>query len=290
MDVRLAIRQLVRRPGFAAIALTTLALGIGAPTAVFSVVHAVLLRPLPYPEPDRLVRFRMNAQGPAGPVSFDAVPASEALEWAADSRALRDLALFNDRALTLSTSDGPFRLTGVSATPNLFGVLGVAPEVGATFDASVRDAREIVLSHATWQRFFAASQAVIGSVITMDGDNYRVTGVMPDAFRFPSAETAFWVPQAMTAGGTRGMVLPAIARLRPGATLDAVTEEGRRLVDNRDPRVTTTLFVETLEDQMTGVSSAFSVLLGPSDSSPSSRPPISRCCSSPAALAGSASF
>jgi predicted permease len=252
MDFRLAIRQLVRRPAFAGVALATLALGIGAPTAMFSVVNAVLLRPLPYPQPDRLVRFQMNSASPAGPVSFDALPASPALEWAASSQALADLALFNDRALTLSTPDGPFRLTGVSATPNLFTVVGVAPQLGETFQPGATSTREIVLSHSTWQRFFGGAASIVGSAITLDGEPHRVLGVMPDVFRFPSAETAFWVPQVLTAGGTRGMVLPAIARLRPGATVAAVVTEGQRLVDDGDPRFKTTLTVRTLQDQMTG--------------------------------------
>ena len=252
MDFRVAFRQLLRRPAFAGVALTTLALGIGAPTAMFSVVNAVLLRPLPYPQPDRLARFQMSSQSPAGPVSFDALPVSPALDWAASSQTLVDLALFNDRALTLSTADGPFRLTGVSATPNLFAVIGVAPEMGVTFQPAAASAREIVLSHATWQRFFGGAVATVGSAITLDGEPYRVVGVMPDAFRFPSAETAFWVPQVLTAGGSRGMVLPAIARLRPGATVEGVAIEGRRLVDDGDRRFKTTLTVRTLQDQMTG--------------------------------------
>lgn len=252
MDFRLALRQLLRRPAFAGVALATLALGIGAPTAMFSVVNAVLLRPLPYPQPDRLVRFQMSSQSPSGPVSFDGVPASEALEWGGNSRSLADLALFNDRALTLTTADGPFRLTGVSATPNLFALIGVAPEAGVTFQPATASAREIVLSYATWQRFFGGASSTVGSAIALDGEPYRVVGVMPDAFRFPSAETAFWVPQTLTTGGTRGMVLPAIARLRPGATVEAVATEGRRLVDDGDPRFKTTLTVRTLQEQMTG--------------------------------------
>ena len=219
---------------------------------MFSVVNAVLLTPLPYPQPDRLVRFEMSSQTPAGPVSFDALPVSPALDWAASSQTLADLALFNDRALTLDTADGPFRLTGVSATPNLFAVIGVAPEMGVTFQPATASAREIVLSHATWQRFFGGAAATVGSAITLDGEAYRVVGVMPDAFRFPSAETAFWVPQVLTAGGSRGMVLPAIARLRPGVTVEAVATEGRRLVDDGDARNKTTLTVRTLQDQMTG--------------------------------------
>src|SRR5262245_53109374 len=116
-DTVLSLRLLARRPGFAAVAITTLALGIGAPTAIFSVVNAVLIRPLPYPDPDRVVSFRIESETPVGPFKFDALPVSSALEWAEQSKTLSALAVYNDRALTLTTSEGPFRLNGISATP-----------------------------------------------------------------------------------------------------------------------------------------------------------------------------
>ncbi|HUL71761.1 MAG TPA: ABC transporter permease [Vicinamibacterales bacterium] len=252
-DIRLALRLLARRPGFAAVTIATLALGIGAPTAIFSVVDAVLLRPLPYPEPDRVVQFRIEARGPAGPVGFDALPVETALEWAADSTTLAAVAIYDDRALTLSSTEGPFRLTGISATPNLFDLLGAAPEIGRTFDAAERDAHEIVLSHAMWARHFASSPSVLGSSITMDGEAYRVVGVMPEGFGFPTPEAAFWVPVVLEVGGTRGMVLPVVARLRPGATVAGVVQEGTdRLASAGGPGFPQTLVVRTLQDQMVG--------------------------------------
>ena len=250
-DVRQSLRQLTRRRGFTAIALLTLALGIGAPTAIFSVVRGVLLRPLPYPEADRVVRFRIHSEGRGGPVKFDALPASAAIEWAERSNTLASLALFNERALTLTTPNGPFRLNGISATPNLFSVLGTSPAVGSTFGPASATAREIVLSHDVWTQFFAANREVVGSLITMDGNPYRVVGVMPDAFQFPSPETAFWIAQEITAGGSRGMLLPAVAKLKPGASVAGVREEGRDIMGN-DGQVRTTLIVETLQDQMVG--------------------------------------
>jgi len=262
-DVRHALRLLGRRPGFSAVALVTLALGIGAPTAIFSVVRAVLLRPLPYPEPDRILAFRMEAHGPSGTVAFDAVPASTALDWAAQSATLSSLALWNDRALTLTSADGPFRLSGISATPNLFDLLGAAPQRGRTFGASSRDEHEIVLSHATWQRYFASDPAIVGQAITMDAEPYRVVGVMPAAFAFPTPDAAFWVPVTIDAGGSRGMVLPAVARMAPGATLDAVLQEGRRLMTDDGGPVRATLLATSLQDQLVGgVRRVLWVLLG----------------------------
>ncbi|MBK9242975.1 MAG: ABC transporter permease [Acidobacteria bacterium] len=252
-DIALALRQLARQRGFAVVALLTLALGIGAPTAIFSAVHAVLLRPLPYADADRIVRFRMESQSPRGSVGFDALPVSEALQWAADTVTLEEMALFNDSAKTLTTPEGPVRLIGLSATPNLFALLGTAPAAGRPFDAGTRDVRQIVLSHTTWQRYFGANTSIVGTSITLDGDSFLVTGVMPEAFAFPTPETAFWVPQLLEIGGGRGMVLPAIARLRPGIIVDAAVTEGmRHLTDGGDPRVQSTLLARTLQDQMVG--------------------------------------
>ena len=251
--IRLALRRLGNRRGFAAVAIATLALGIGAPTAIFSVVRAGLIQPLPYPEPDRLVRFRLEGRSPRGAVSFDAVPAQAALAWAQETSTLAGLALYNDRALTLSTSEGPFRLTGQSATPNLFEILGVAPAYGRTFRADATDAREIVFSHATWSRYFSSDPAILNSTVTLDATAYRVVGVMPETFGFPSPEVAFWVPLILDAGSTRGMVLPAVARMKPEATLAGVIQEGRaRLGDEGDPRFQHTLNGDTLKNQMVG--------------------------------------
>ena len=251
-DAAHAVRLLRRWPIFALTAIATLALGLGAPTAVFSVVRAVLLRPLPYPGADRLVRFRIESRTPRGQqIAFDALPASAALEWASTSASLASMALYNDTARTLATADGPVRVTGVSATPGLFDLLGTPPLLGHTFGVGDADARQIVLSHGTWQQYFEGAAAAVGSLVTLDGQAYRVVGVMPPAFEFPSRETRFWVPLVLSTGGGRGMLLPAIARLQPDATLPNVIAEGQRALagDAREPQ---TLIVRTLRDQMVG--------------------------------------
>jgi putative ABC transport system permease protein len=251
--VKLALRLLWRRPAFTAVALITLALGIGAPTAIFSIVRAVLLRPLPYHEPDRIVRFRIEASGQGAPVAFDALPVTTALEWGSQSSTLAAMGVFNDTAMTLSSADGPFRLSGITATPNIFELLGVAPERGRTFDATSPDAHQIVISHDTWQRYFHADGAIVGSSVNFDGVGYRIAGVMPDQFRFPTAEAAFWVPLVLPPGGGRGMLLPAIARMRPGVTLPDVLAEGRRVMgEPGDSRMHETLVARTLQEQMVG--------------------------------------
>ena len=138
-DVRLAMRALAQRRAFAITVLVTLAVGIGAPTAVFSVLHAVLLNPLPYAEPERIVRFRIESRSPRGTMSFDAMPATTALEWQRSSETLSSVGLFNERALTLTTAQGPYRLNGASVTPNMFELLRVPPLLGRAFDPSATD-------------------------------------------------------------------------------------------------------------------------------------------------------
>jgi predicted permease len=252
-DVALSLRLLTRQRGFAAIAILTLALGIGAPTAIFSTVHAVLLRPLPYTEAHRIVRFRIESTSPRGHVGFDALPVSEALQWAENTSTLEMMAVFNDSARTLTTSDGPVRLIGLSATPNIFALLGTSPAIGRVFDAATRETRQVILSYSTWQRYFNGNPSIVGTSVPFDGDSYQVTGVMPEAFAFPTPETAFWVPQLLASGGSRGMLLPAIARMREDATLAGVTAEGQqRLSERDDPRVKQTLVARTLQEQMVG--------------------------------------
>jgi putative ABC transport system permease protein len=263
-DATLAVRLLARRPAFAAVALLTMALGIGAPTAIFSVVRAVLLRPLPYPDADRVLRFRIESTSPQGPVSFDALPVTPALEWAARSNTIAAMAIFNDRALTLTSDAGPHRLSGIAATPNLFDLLGVAPWRGQAFDARDGGARQIVLSYATWTRFFGADPDAIGTTATFDGEAWRIAGVMPPDFGFPTPDTAFWVPVSLDPGGSRGMLLPAIARMKPGAGINDVLREGRDALGPGDgPRVTQTLLALTLQEQLVGgVQRVLWVLLG----------------------------
>ena len=254
-DATHAFRLLTRRPAFALTAVATLALGLGAPTTIFSVVHTVLLRPLPYPDADRIVRFRIESRTPRGQqIAFDALPVATALQWAATSDTLDSIALYNNVARTFTTTDGPVRLTGLSTTANLFDLLGTKPLIGRTFEAGDRDLQQIVLSHQTWQRYFDGSTSVAGTLVTMDGRAHRVLGVMPPDFEFPSPETCFWTPVVLDEGGSRGMILPAIARLKPDAMLAAVSEEGRRALDSDGDAFERqrTLVVRTLQEQMVG--------------------------------------
>src|SRR4029077_18570856 len=101
---------------------------------------------------------------------------------------------------------------------------------------ATRDPRQVVLAYATWQRYFRGDRRVVGSTVTLDGAPYTVTGVMPRDFSFPSPETAFWVPVMIDVNSTRGMLLPAVARLKPGATTSAVQQEGTRILGSDGPR------------------------------------------------------
>jgi putative ABC transport system permease protein len=251
-DAAGALTLLRGRSSVGAIVLATIALGIGAPTAIFSVVHAVLLRPLPYPQADRLVRFHVESRRAEGG-TFDAIPAASALQWAGSTSTLAGLAVFGDRMLTLRTAEGPFRLSGVAAAPVLFDLMQVRPVLGQAFDPATTDPGQIVLSHRAWRRYFASDLGIVGRSVTLDAGPYRVLGVMPERFRFPSADTEFWVPMILAAGEGRGMLLPSIARVRPDSSLAAAVEEGRRILD-RDSRGQSALVLHarTLEEEMVG--------------------------------------
>lgn len=223
-DVSFAVRLLARRKTFSALAIGTVALGIGSTSAVFSVVDAVLMRPLPYPDPQRLIS--VEGLGMRGP--FDAVRASSRV---ANYAAYQGIRAFNlvPREHTL-----PERLKGSEVSANFFQVLGVPPVLGRTFaDGADRPGqrRVAVLSHQCWMQRYGGRADVSGQQIVLDEVPYEITGVMPASFRFPSPEVQVWTPMKLdprSVGeywGTGGTQM--IARLRTGATLESAHKELR---------------------------------------------------------------
>src|SRR6185295_12833514 len=180
-DVRYAARLLRRSPGFAAIALVTLALGIGANTAIFSVLNAVLLRPLPYADPDRLVTI--GERGPTG--SAANVGYTTFLDWRERSHAFEDMALIRSWIPTLIANGEPERISGMRVSSNFFRMLGVKPAVGRDFTADEDTPdhwQSVILSDGLWRRRFGADPSVAGRVVTMNDLQYTIIGVMPPSF------------------------------------------------------------------------------------------------------------
>ncbi len=226
-DLRYALRTLRRSPGFAASAIVALALGIGANTAVFSVVHAVLLKPLPFEEPDRLVR--LSEVDPAG-VDSARVSIGTFVDWRARSRTLEGVAVYTipGGGQTLWSLRDQLQVVRISvASSGLFSVLRGRPALGRTFNPD--DQRKYVLSYGLWQRAFGGAANVIGQTVSVEGRfSGEIIGVMPQGFAFPEVADA-WAnlsfPGEMPAARRRAQSLNTIARLRPGVTLDQARAE-----------------------------------------------------------------
>lgn len=217
-DLAYALRQLRRSPGFTLMALLTLALGIGAATAIFTVTDSVILRPLPYPEPDRLVRIWETTPGGE---DFS-VSEPNFLDFRSQNRTLTELAALRETTVALTGDGSPERIEGVAASHALFEILGATPAVGRTFseaeDAHGSGANVVVLSHALWSRRYGADPAVVGETIRLDGEPHHVVGVMREDFDFTGAE--LWLPLAADPASDRGdHWLRMVGRLRPGATI-----------------------------------------------------------------------
>jgi putative ABC transport system permease protein len=245
-DVPYAIRGLRRNPGFAFAAVLTLALGIGITTAMFGVVNAVLLRPLPYPGADRLVRVR-----PIGPPSAPGRPSappnitySEFVEWRDRSTSLSPIAaLLWDPQVMIPTPAGTARLSGGLVSPEWFELLGVHAMLGRRLlPSDVVDRPDVVvLSARTWRRYFSSDPSVIGTTITvhsrisrlMSGQAVEIVGVMPDGFQDPVADFEFWLPLIVPAPATPGARTPGvqvIGRLDPDASIEAASEEATAIL------------------------------------------------------------
>ncbi|HUF27223.1 MAG TPA: ABC transporter permease [Gemmatimonadaceae bacterium] len=229
-DLRYALRQLRHSPGVVAVATLTLALAIGGSTAIFSVVNAVLLRPFPFAEPERLVRVYSEVQGQRVTIS---VPDIE--DWRRDARSFEELSAIHTTSYTLTGRGEAEELQGARVHAGFLSILRTAPLHGRFFSELAEQPgndRVVVLGHELWQRRFGEDPSVIGQTIQLDDQSYEVVGVLPPGMGYPAGRE-LWTPAAFTPEQLttqRGAhYLAAIGRLRPGVTAEAATEEMRRI-------------------------------------------------------------
>jgi putative ABC transport system permease protein len=226
-DVRFGARVLARHKGFTFVAVLTLALGIGANTAIFSVVNAVLLRPLPYENSDELVQIWGTQP------QLDTAPMSPAnfLDWREQNRVFERVAAYNGQNFNLSGVDEPERIRATRVSADLFELLRVRPTLGRAFlpeEDQYGNHRVVILSHGLWQRRFGANPEILGKTLTLNDQSYVVVGVMPPDFSFPRTTTEMWTPIAFSPEerGTRNTnYISVIARLKTGVTLEQARSE-----------------------------------------------------------------
>jgi putative ABC transport system permease protein len=220
-DLRYAGRTLLKNPGFAALTIACLALGVGVNSTIFSVVDTVAIRPLPFRDPDRLVTLHTTHQ--ATGVNRGSASFLDLRDWKARARVFEDVAAVTGRSLTLSDGDEPERFTGAIVTWNMFPLIGVQPILGRQIrpeEDAPGGPRVLLLSHGVWQRRYAADPSVIGRTITVNGNPHTVIGVMPPRFQFPE-QAQLWVPMTPIeyASARSARSLEVMARLKPGVSL-----------------------------------------------------------------------
>ncbi len=253
-DLRYGARMLRLNPGFTAVAVATLALGIGANTAVFSALDAVLLKPLPYQDPDRLMMLWVD--NPTFNLGIHELPPSQLdiMDWRRQANSFRSITAFNSSTLDLSAGGELKRVGAVEVTGNFFSTLGIAPALGRTFSPDEEQPgkdKVAVISYGLWQREFGGDPTLIGRSITLNNENRSVVGIMPPGFTFPhraempapygvARQTDTWIPAARDAQFWQDDVnrqFIVIGRLKPGVTLARAQAEmetiGRRVAQER---------------------------------------------------------
>ena len=228
-DLRQSVRSFARTPAFTLLAVLTLALGIGANSAIFSVVNGVILKPLGYPEPDRLVMI--TSQFPS--MGFDQfwVDPPEYFDFAANNQSFQSVGAYSVGAANLSASDRPSRVTSVAVTASMFDVLGVKPFRGRAMipdDNAQNTERVVVLSHELWEREFASDPAIIGKRVEISGIQRTIVGIMPRGFDLHDAGAEIWIPLGFDPSnrGNRGNhFLYLVGRLRDGTSLEQAQAE-----------------------------------------------------------------
>src|SRR5215470_7370502 len=222
-DCRFALRQFRKSPGFTATAIFTIALGIGANTAMFSILDAVLIRPLPYPNAERLVRagaVDLKSGEFVGKTSYP-----DFLDWSAQPRLFDKLAAYEEKAFNLAGISQPEHIKGDVVSPDFFETLGIQPFEGRSL-SSAANQQAVVLSHTLWSRAFASDSRAVGRSVTLDGYSYEVVGIMPPGFQFPDPQTELWVSITSVRPDLReeivardNLEMSVIGRLNPSVTL-----------------------------------------------------------------------
>ncbi len=234
-DLRFGLRMLWKNPGFTLIAILTLALGIGANTAIFSVVNAVLLQPLPYANANELSGIYLSTGGESVESRFPFSPAAY-INLKTQNAVFTDIAALSNKGwpANLTGAGAPERLQGFQVSANLFPLLGVNAELGRTFVAEEDQPgpnRVVVLSHALWKRRFGGDRDILGSKLNLNGETYTVVGVLPSDFRY-YAKTDLWTPLAMSVAEENernSSYLELIARRKPGVTNEQATADADRV-------------------------------------------------------------
>ena len=232
-DLRQGLRSLLKRPGLTAVALVTLALGIGVNTAIFSAVDSVLLRPLPFKDPDRVMAVWEHTPH-LGIVANEFAPANY-FDLRNQNSVFEGVGAFGQLSTNFTGEGEPEQLEGQLVTANVFAILGVAPALGRTFAADEdQKGREnvAVLSHSLWQRRFNRDPGIINRRITLNGESFTVVGVMPPNFFFPVRETELWIPWSMEEGQAEGRgdhYFRLVARLKPGVTREQANAEAEAI-------------------------------------------------------------
>ncbi len=265
-DVRYGMRMLAKNPGFTLAAIVALALGIGANTAIFSVVNAVLLRPLPYSDPERLTVLLHEGSNPVAPANY--------LDWRKLSQSFQEMGAAEFWTPNLTGSDRPEHTWALRLTTSMFPVLGVQPMLGRTFtpdEEITGHDRVVVLSYRIWQRRFAGDGSIVGKNIDLDGEPFTVIGVMPASFRFSpfwATKAEIWVPLALDQKTTSrgGNSLRVFGRLKDGVSLEQARAEIATItaqLDRQYPGTNRHVEVIPLKEKVVGnVRPALLVMLG----------------------------
>src|SRR5437588_1641172 len=271
-DLRYGLRMLLKNPGFTTVAIIALALGIGANSAIFSVVNTVLLRPLPYKNPERLVMVWEDNSKQGFP--RDTPSPANFMDWRDQNHVFESAAALVEISFNLTGVGDPERIDGRRVSGSLFSLLGVEPQLGRAFrpEEDQRGGNHVVIiSHGLWQRRFGSDPGIIGKPINLNGESFTVVGVMPRTFQFPTRTDQLWVPIAFDAkeAGERGNhYLEVIARMKPGVSLQQAQAEMATIatrLQQQYPETNTSIgiVVTPLHEHVVGdIKPALLVLLG----------------------------